>query len=71
MERNGLEVGQEVLIKIRECITRANICNQSKSLQDNNNIFKVDIARPKLLVYNLLCITNNHQDIRQTSIKTL
>ncbi len=34
VERKGLEVSLELLIKIRECFVRANICNQSKLLHD-------------------------------------
>jgi hypothetical protein len=34
VERKGLKVSWELLIQIRECIARANICKQSKSLHD-------------------------------------
>ncbi len=35
MECKGLEEREEMLVKIRECCGRANICNWSKLLDDN------------------------------------
>ncbi len=34
-ECKGLKVNLDLLIKIRECFERANICNQSRSLHGN------------------------------------
>ncbi len=40
VKHKGLEVRRKLLVKIRECFVRANICNQSKSLHNDRLVPK-------------------------------